>query len=147
MKKLLTLFAIILSVGMANAQTKEETITWLKDKLSKYIMGRDYDPERFTDIALMSIDENKIVFVYKFKNYAGELDHMKEILPISISRIDTNGYFIYSEKVCQINRNGTTKFEEKSMLTIAPVEDDIRSRIEKALKHLESVRPKKQETF
>ena len=68
MKKLFTFFAIILSVGMANAQTKEETIAWLKDKLSKYIMGRDYDPERFTDIALMSIDENKIVFVYKF-NY------------------------------------------------------------------------------
>ena len=80
MKKLLTLFAIILSMGLANAQTKEETIAWLKDKLSKYIMGRDYDPERFTDIALMSIDENKIVFVYKFK-----MDKQLVLLAYSVS--------------------------------------------------------------
>ena len=33
MKKLFTLFAIILSIGVANAQTKEETISWLKEKI------------------------------------------------------------------------------------------------------------------
>ena len=36
MKKLLTLFAIILSMGLANAQTKEETIAWIKEKIEKY---------------------------------------------------------------------------------------------------------------
>ncbi|WP_398452274.1 hypothetical protein AB3466_14270 [Sphingobacterium thalpophilum] len=150
MKTLLTSIYFIVFLGFtmqSQAQTKEETIGWLKEKLSNNIMGRHNDPERFTEIRLMSVDEYKIVFVFKFKNYANEIKNMKEVLPVSISSIDENGHFKYSDKVCQTTYDGNTKFENMSWLTIAPLEENIRARIEKALKHLTSIRPKIQETF
>lgn len=149
MKTIITIL-IITFLGMSaqgQAQTKEETIQWLKEKLSNNIMGRHNDPERFSEIRLMSMDEYKIVFVFKFKNYANEMQNMKEVLPVSISSIDENGHFKYSDKVCQTTYDGNTKFENMSWLTIAPIEENIRARIEKALKHLASIRPKIQETF
>lgn len=149
MKTIITIL-IITFLGMSaqgQAQTKEETIQWLKEKLSNNIMGRHNDPERFSEIRLMSMDEYKIVFVFKFKNYANEMRNMKEVLPVSISSIDENGHFKYSDKVCQTTYDGNTKFENMSWLTIAPIEENIRARIEKALKHLASIRPKIQETF
>ena len=86
MKKLFTLFAIILSIGVANAQTKEETISWLKEKLSKYMYAWDV-----SNIRLESIDECKIVF-----NYTSSYTSWQQILPTSITGINDKGKFLYS---------------------------------------------------
>uniref|UniRef100_UPI00404B80C0 hypothetical protein n=1 Tax=Flavobacterium sp. TaxID=239 RepID=UPI00404B80C0 len=120
------------------AQTKEETITWLKEKLGKYMMESKF----YTTIRLVSIDECKIVFSYSF-------DDTKyiEILPTSINEIN-NGHFRYSSNVASNQREGhELKYDNMSNLQLGYREDKIEERVEKALKHLATFCPKKTETF
>lgn len=138
MKKLFTLFAIILSIGVANAQTKEETISWLKEKLSKYMYAW-----QVSNIRLESIDECKIVF-----NYTSDYSSWQQILPTSITGINDKGKFLYSASVASTQNQGKEAFfQEYSFLNLEEREENLRARVEKALKHLATFCPKKQEAF
>ena len=138
MKKLFTLFAIILSIGVANAQTKEETISWLKEKLSKYMYAW-----QVSNIRLESIDECKIVF-----NFTSSYSSWQQILPTSITGINDKGKFLYSASVASTQNQGKEAFfQEYSFLNLEEREENLRARVEKALKHLATFCPKKQEAF
>ena len=139
MKKLFTLFAIILSIGVANAQTKEETISWLKEKLSKYMYAWDV-----SNIRLESIDECKMVFNY---THDGTKQY-QQILPTEITGINNDDRFMYSAQVASDQEQGKeATFSSSSYLKLGEREENIKARVEKALKHLATFCPKKQETF
>ncbi|MDM1297179.1 hypothetical protein HXZ94_01480 [Empedobacter falsenii] len=61
MKKLITLFVLFLSIGIANAQTKEETIKWLTEKM----MSPDFLKASYAKFEVSSVefDENYLTIV------------------------------------------------------------------------------------
>ena len=139
------LFMATATTNHSQAQTKEETISWLKEKLSKY-MYRD----GVSNITLQSIDECKMVFSYtidpdRWHTYDRQAQQM---LPTAISGITTDGKFYYNAKVASFQMQGEEVwFYKDSDLQLAEREENIRARVEKALKHLATFCPKKQEAF
>ena len=132
------LFMATATTNHAQAQTKEETISWLKEKLSKYMYAWDV-----SNIRLESIDECKIVF-----NYTSSYTSWQQILPTSITGINDKGKFLYSASVASTQNQGKEAFfDEDSLLNLEEREENLRARVEKALKHLATFCPKKQETF
>ena len=132
------LFMATATTNHAQAQTKEETISWLKEKLSKYMYAWDV-----SNIRLESIDECKIVF-----NYTSSYTSWQQILPTSITGINDKGKFLYSASVASTQNQGKEAFfQEYSLLNLEEREENLRARVEKALKHLATFCPKKQEAF
>ena len=142
MKTLLTTIYFLVFLGFtmqSQAQTKEETISWLKEKLGKYAEG----PNSFTNITLQRINECEIVFSYVYGG--GE---WLQILPTSIAGLTNDGAFTYTaDLAADRKQGGEAKFNNVSFIKIGNREENIRSRIEKALKHLATFCPKKQEAF
>ena len=142
MKHIITLcLALFFMAGIQNAQaqTKEETISWLKEKLSKYMEHDDV-----SNISLQSIDECKMVFNYTF---AGSRQ-FQQILPTAITGINSHGKFTYSAQVASDQEQGKeANFSSNSFLQLGEREENISARVEKALKHLATFCPKKKETF
>ncbi len=133
------LFMATAVTNHAQAQTKEETISWLKEKLSKYMY---YD--NVSNISLQSIDECKMVFNYTYK----VTEQYQQILPTAITGIDSDGKFRYSAAVASDQEQGKeAKFYSFSFLKLGEREENIHARVEKALKHLATFCPKKQEIF
>lgn len=146
MKKLITLFVLFLSIGIANAQTKEETIKWLKEKLGLYMKGEN---EQCKNIVLERINECEIVLSYQYRSpVANVYMQYTQILPTAIASISGEGKFTYSANVASDQEQGKeAQFSTSSYLRLGNREENIRERVEKALKHLATFCPKKQETF
>lgn len=166
MKHLITFICLgMLSIaGTQNvqAQTKEETIAWIKEKLSKSLVGGYLSyrssgimnsESKVTDVKLESINECEFVVSYKAFG-----ESRKVYYPTSIKSIDfysgdgyTTGYlFKYSAQVAR-NVNLVSNEEYYSShpwgIEIAEREENLRERLEKALKHLATFCPKKKEAF
>jgi hypothetical protein len=116
--------------------TKGETIAWLKEKLSKNIVGDNLT----TKIKLISIDECKILYSYSSivnRNY-------EETIPTSISSISKTKRFTYDQKICKIkyfafgiiNPEDETREYDLSFLRLNTTDDDLVSSIACAMKHL-----------
>ncbi|MGX9985572.1 hypothetical protein [Soonwooa purpurea] len=134
-----TVFMATAVSNHAQAQTKEETISWLKEKLSKYMYQ-----DKVSNITLHSIDECKIVFNYTY----GGNRQCQQILPTTIKDITNEGAFRYSAQVASDQEQGKEAFfSDYSYLKLNEREENIRARVEKALKHLATFCPKKQEAF
>jgi len=138
--KTICLLAFLGFAMQTQAQTKEETISWLKEKLSKYMYWEDIA----TNINLQSIDECKMVFNYTYKGTR----QCQQILPTAITGINSDGKFTYSANVASDQEQGKeATFKSYGYLQLGEREENIRTRVEKALKHLETFCPKKQEAF
>ncbi len=157
--KTFLLFLAFISAGNSFGQTKEETIAWLKEKFDKYAVGKSYKKATVKDVKLISIDACQFSFssIYKEEADGGTPHHVTTTFPTDIIGITETGYFNYGgsndgyeiEKVVQI-MDGTKKYREASYAMVQfhfDGEENLRERMEKALKHLATFCPKKKETF
>jgi hypothetical protein len=168
MKKLFILCLLLATVFEVKAQSKEETISWLNEKLTKYLADESTFSVKYEDgqteqaspaeIKLISIDECRIVIQKKLTYPRGEIkEHTKMILPTAVLAIHPeNGHFKYAAEVVsyetEVEKNGvitpsSSFFSDTGYASIRNGEENIRERVATALKHLATFCPKKQETF
>ena len=115
---------------------KQQTITWLKEKLSDNIAGDTYT----TSIKLISLDDCNLV--YEYTNFVGR--KYQETMPTSIESISKYNRLIYSKKICIskafafgiIQEKDEITYSNISFLSIKSNDEDLISNIEFALKHL-----------
>lgn len=158
MKKLLfaTLFCL-LTLFTAQAQTKEETIAWLQEKLQKYAYyDNDYRRFLITDFKV-EVSECNIKFIYTEKQgyddrHLGDFYNQYRIIPIDKLEILYDRGEIFTSiknslqciKILSENQLGLTSYTK---VKITPGEEDLANRLQKAVDHLATFCPKKKETF
>lgn len=173
MKKLFLFFALFFTINAISfAQTKEETINWLKEKLEKCLVGgyagwsrsgnEPWVPySKIINIKLESIDACVIVISYSYYHLDRKEITSNDRATLPTSNLDIKEFkpemdsryysFSYSAEVIKIDdlTKGETRFDSRifGRIEIANKEEDIRSRIEKAIKHLATFCPQKKETF
>ena len=139
MKKILLIIMVFGFVNLSQAQTKEETIAWIKEKIEKYA---------FMETEVIKINECEIVI----KRYLleGRKDLWDEITlptnPVSIGGQNLN----FKSNVVKYFEGDTkkVKYEDKVFLLLDfSREDDLGIRFLKAFQHLNTFCEKKTETF
>ena len=140
MKKLLTICLFMATVFNINAQTKEETISWLKEKLSLYLTSdADY-------LELKSIQECQFTVIINIKSINGLNNYHEYVIPYD--GLMFVGGTISNEKDIIIDRyKEKVIYQDFTLLDIRNGETDIHSRILKATQHLLTFCPKKKEAF
>lgn len=162
--KVLKTFLLCLAMmyaGNSFGQTKEETISWIKEKLlnNTLLHSPRYTVEGGNNkFSLQSIDECTIVYRYEryFEDGRPSLVY-EEQLPIAKIKIDSylssNGkvFLLASstdeEVVRGKNLTQGTNYLTKSSIIEVPNTDNLHERMTKALNHLATFCPKKKETF
>ena len=161
MKTLKTIFILLALVCASSsfAQTKEETIAWIKGKFEKYFIGEEYLDVTIKDIKLVSIDACSftVTSIGSPKSGDGKPHNFSNTFPTNILGISEYGYFFYGKdekgkvlKKVLCESDGQKQYREAYMSVIkffTGGEDNIRERMEKALKHLATFCEKKKETF
>ena len=149
----------------SHAQTKEETIEWLKEKLGKYMVGQVTaiagDGTAYPtaeDIKIESFNECEFVVTYTVvHSWEDMIYKYKVTFPTAISGVVEESFAHYKGFVLKYPAD-LIKVERLTVgdeyftsyhfaLNIALREENIIARIEKALKHLATFCPKKKETF
>lgn len=151
----------LLQTVVSFGQTKEETISWLKDKFEKYAIGHPYGKATVKDIKLVSVDACQFIFscIYTEEADVGTPHQVTTTFPTDIVGIDEWGYFDYGadsksdeggvKKVIQI-LDGKKQFRGGAYAMVKihlAGEEKLRERLEKAIKHLATFCEKKKETF
>lgn len=141
--KLLLITAMLSITSSSYAQTKQEAIDWLKEKLGNYIDSSK--PYYYQNVKLIKLNECEITFEYKNR----ENETIRLEMPTADVTIDEYGRLTYKVEAVKTTYNsGSTYFERSSNnIKIGLREENIYERIEKALKHLATFCPKKSETF
>lgn len=137
MKTKTIITAIILLFSLTSfAQTKEETISWLKEKLQANISPGG---SSFKEITIHSVNECEIVITLKL----GEAN-WKYMLPTKIKNIIQPG-FQYEDEVVLLEIDD--KAPIKSKFCFLQLEENLRAEVVKAMNHLATFCEKKKETF
>lgn len=145
-KRVVLLFAFLSLVFTTSAQTKEETITWLTEKLSKNAYCGT------AKITIVTINECEMIFSSIDEPTKWSQGKVYRItVPTSITSLGNFGQLQYSFDAAKIY-NGITQSTYKqrstdSYLYIQEGEENLKNRIEKALKHLSTFCKKKEEVF
>lgn len=132
-------------------QTKEETITWLKEKIVKYIDMGEY----YKDFKIEKLDECSLVYSYTYYDNKEPFIFSKNTIPINDIKTFRGGFIdMESKSIVTFQRIllGFNKGEESVTYydyfgPFRKGEDEIYARIEKAFKHLAAFCEKKNETF
>jgi hypothetical protein len=113
--------------------SREQTITWLKDKMNEYVEGGQFDRD-----FKISLDECKMVITY-----SGLTRKYEEVIPTKIKGISKYGGFEYESKIASIRAttadmidNGDKTYRAFSSVGISTADEEVVSNIECALKHL-----------
>jgi hypothetical protein len=157
MKKLLFCM-LIFAANTSLAQTKEETIEWLKEKLD--VAADHYDWE--AEIDWISINECEIIIKYTFEETTYERSYT-EYIPLNGLTISTyNGlsrFWLNYEGIKRINtrytyQDGTSagslradSFNQWSEIEINETEPNLHERIIKAINHLSTFCVEEEEPF
>lgn len=129
--------AIILLFSLTSfAQTKEETISWLKEKLQANISPGG---SSFKEITIHSVNECEIVITLKL----GEAK-WKYMLPTKIKNIIQPG-FQYEDEVVLLEIDD--KAPIKSKFCFLQLEENLRAEVVKAMNHLATFCEKKKGAF
>ncbi|MCU7619183.1 hypothetical protein NZ698_18545 [Chryseobacterium sp. PBS4-4] len=144
MKKLFTICLMMAVPVLANAQTKEETISWLKEKLASCLSLSNY----YTDLKIISINECEIIVKYNNPQKDGSPSYHTVTIP-------TEGIIISKKIESELSTikhfwhwNSTTYYyKEAEVINVRECETDIYTRLQKAINHLNTFCPKKKETF
>lgn len=165
--KNIAITAICLFSMNSYAQTKEETISWVKEKLDKCVgysndlgvfkndelhtmnySGTNGKPANKIEIILVNECNIEIRLLVKTPDDSKELIPVTFVLPINGIKIIQDGFFLYSSKKAYYT------VREKEYYTnfiydvyIQNKEDNIYERLQIALDHLATFCPKKKETF
>lgn len=150
-KKLFVLLLCFMASYALQAQTKEETISWLQEKLQKYIVVGEKAKnvkvivnECFITI---SYDENEY---YTNGNLYKTFNNQYEIIPTSGILVGIN--INAKNKIKSIRCLREKSFENErfiwsSYFNITEGEENLYERLQKAVDHLATFCPQKQETF
>ena len=138
-KKLVCLWAFLAVANTSQAQTKEETITWLKEKILNYkIMPNPIEISKIDECEVVIIgysmhDKNKIVYRMSF--------------PTNPTGVD--GYsLMFNSKVVETAKGGRKYYGIEAIgIVDFQREQDLAGRFLKAINHLHTFCPKNQETF
>jgi hypothetical protein len=146
MKKGIIICLLIATTFSAKAQTKEETISWLKEKLTKSL---NLHWNNSQSIEIISITECELVIKhhYEFQEIGKVFIQYK--IPISSIII---GYMIKNkfETIEYVDTWHHTEGKLSQMgdsIYLADTEEKIYERLQKAFDHLATFCPKKKETF
>lgn len=151
MKKLLIILILFVSVTQSvKAQTKEETISWLQEKLQKYTYY-DYFGNTAEDIRV-NVSECKITINYtlierlngNITKYYNQYCIMPTDGVILSGRIEMKNN-IAGIKEREYNHNESLTYI--TSLKITKGEDNLYERLQKAVDHLASFCPKTKEAF
>jgi hypothetical protein len=171
MKKLLTICLLMAMVFTVNAQdkkpTKEETISWLKEKLGNYLEGDYCNPTIiWNKYEVQNFDINECEILIKLKyttnNLRGYTEYYDMTIPTKNMEFNQLGHAETNIKAIKKILTKTTKSEFEDNIgkvyfsdnTKCQIkvrfdrEENLQSRINTALKYLASFCPeKKKETF
>jgi hypothetical protein len=153
MKKLL--FCIVMFAASTSlAQTKEETIAWLQEKLD--VAAKHYDG---AGIDWISINECEIIIKYTYEGSTYELSYT-EYIPLEGLLIDgdRSSFWLNYAGIKRINtrytyQDGTSgsldadSFYERSAIKINETEPNLHERIIKAITHLNTFCVEEEEPF
>ena len=143
------LFALT-SSQQTQAQTKEETIAWIKEKLEKStVFETGSTLGTWSNFTIKNIEPCSIVIEYKYTSPKGEVSDYVQTLPTNNVNIDEVGRLIYTSEVV-LDKNiskGKNSFVSKSEFGIVKNEPDLRNRFLKALNHLATFCVEKKEAF
>ena len=150
--KTIFLFLAMMYAGNSYAQTKEETISWLKEKLTKNIEISSIRG-KVESIKVLAIDECSITVIYNLYVYDGtrrtsDYEQITEEIPTNHIEKGIGGFKYPADLVIKKNltKNTEVRYSETGF-KIGYKEVDIENRILKALKHLSTFCEKKKETF
>lgn len=135
------------------AQTKEETIGWLKEKLGSYMYLDDaeFQNQKVNDLKITSFNECEFTLTFELKTVnTGEVELMKTVAPCNGILINlSSGNIYYKNSVAKwIDSSGGLLFRwQLPFVKIGLNEENIIERIKKAFDHLATFCPKKKETF
>lgn len=168
MKILTLLFCLfVLAVTIAQAQTKEETISWLNEKLSKCIVSLyESSSEKELYYYNIHVNECEIIIEVKADNpnetrpgyWKKHYDKITLPLTARLEAIQTGGQAVFRVKAKVIKSVGYTvngnnerkdwnKLDERCDIRANNMEENIFERINKALTHLATYCPQKKEAF
>ncbi|OFM81179.1 hypothetical protein [Weeksella sp. HMSC059D05] len=139
MKKILLIIMVLGFANLSQAQTKEETIAWIKEKIEKYA---------FMESEVIKINECEIVI----KRYLvkGRKDLWDEIT-LPTNPVSYGGYNLnFKSNVVKYFEGDTKKVKYEDYIhsfVDFSREDDLGVRFLKALQHLNTFCEKKTETF
>lgn len=145
MKHLFTLCIVLFFMaGTQNtqAQTKEETIAWIKEKLESSTEGA-YEP--LSNLKVKAITECTITYTF-----TAEGDEYEETIPVKNATIQDEYYSFRYPGEMVLNKNltkGTQNFYGGSAIKIVERETNLRERFLKALNHLATFCVEKKQTF
>ena len=148
-----TILLFLTSTQQTQAQTKEETIAWIKEKLEKSTVFETGSTltrlGTWSNFTIKNIEPCSIVIEYKYTSSKGEVSDYVQTLPTNNVNIDEVGRLIYTSKVV-LDKNiskGKNSFVSKSEFGIVKNEPDLRNRFLKALNHLATFCVEKKEAF
>lgn len=151
--KTLLLFLAMMYAGNSYAQTKEETIAWLKEKFANAHLYDFMEPAK-QKLKIESINECEVVFTYESKRKEdggftrttipfANLEMIKTSDKYYTKEIGNKAMAIKSEcETCEKTIN-----DSSSGIEIEETEVDLFSRIEKAAAHLATFCAKNKQTF
>ena len=144
--KLTLCFVALLAFTQGKAQTKEETIKWLTEKLSKNLYCGS------AKISVVVINECEMIFSsFDEPTKWTEGKVYRITVPTAVISLGRNGQFEYNYDAVKVE-DGMTKTTYKrnttdNYLYIQQGEENLKQRIEKALTHLATFCEKKKEAF
>ena len=152
--KTLFLFLAMMYAGNSYAQTKEETIAWLKEKFANAHLYDFMEPAK-QKLKIESINECEVVFTYESKRKEdggftrttipfANLEMIKTSDKYYTKEIGNKAMAIKSEcETCE----SKTYYTSSSVIEIEETEVDLFSRIEKAAAHLATFCAKNKQAF
>ncbi len=132
MKRLLLIMMVFGFINLSQAQTKEETIKWIKEKLEKY---GGYDDLPYNDTYFTNIEVSPCNISYIVKNKKNIDESRKKIFNPSKSKVwvpDNDKVYLISDAYIVVD----DKIGVSNLFTLRNGESNIHERMAKALLHL-----------
>jgi hypothetical protein len=142
-KSLFILILFLVVTPKVQAQTQEETIAWLQEKLQKYV---NLNCINCTGENIKVEVENCAIMI----SYSISEMVTKTLIPTINFGLSKNGFFEMKNEVATIRRTnykGDVTFDNRSSLYIRLGEENLYERVQKAVAHLATFCPKKKEAF
>jgi len=154
MKKILIILGLLVVFSTnSNAQTKEETITWLQQKLQKYLFYAESGEVKYVSV---EVTECFITIKFALVNCgfyrSNEYYNQYYVIPTDGVQFEKYLHVMIKMKndVCSIREkiyNRDERFTYNTVLSITLGEENLLERLNKAVTHLATFCPRKQEIF
>ena len=147
---IVAVFVFFFSYNITQAQTKEETISWIKEKINKY--KRKYASD-YSIPSIESINECEITLKYDRGHDENVWANYTVVIPTSGVLIDGDGDIRSREESIRVekhyieNGNSFSEFNKRSSIDLAKGEYDLYARLVKGFAYLNKFCPVRKEPF